>query len=786
MGVASLAGLTAALWVGALRPGPWWLALVGLIGVLSGALVARRSRRGGWLVAVVAMLLVGVGLAGGRVALAERGPLSVLAARGGVADVEAVPVTEARPTSRGAWAVVRVVAVDGAVANQRALLVLDTDDATPPIGARMTMRAAAESLGHDRFHGHLRRLGATAELIAPGGIDVVGSPGGVVAASTHVRERVRATFGQRLGDEQAALLVGLTTGDLRDRPDGQREQFAAAGLSHLVVVSGKHTALMLAGVLGLCALVGVGARGRRVVGLVALAWFVVLVRWQPSVLRAGAMAALVLVAGLLGRARVSVRMLCVAVLLLLLADPMLSGRLGFVLSVLATAGVLLFAPRLVERMRGPQWLRWTAGATIGAQVGVAPVLLGSDDGLALAALPANLVAGPAAAWGQTVGLVAGALAQLSPGLGAWVAMLAGPPLALILWAAATFAGLPTLGWSDLSTPVLVGGVVGAVLWLLRRRRASAAARVVVVVVAAGLVVGVVGVPAMRPAQPVEALSVTALDVGQGDALLVEAPDDSGATVRMLVDGGPDPSLVLQRLRERRVQALDVVVVTHGHADHASSLVDVLDALPVGALIVGGAPAGEDYAEVLLGDVVAAASDHGIPTHRVHDGDRFALGRALVTVLSPPVGGVAGAGANEQSLVLRVDGRYGSVLLTGDVEEFGQQRLLRSPDRLAVDVVQVPHHGAATNAQGFLAATGARVAVISVGVENPYGHPHPRVLAGLVGAGAEVVRTDVEGTVTVTLGPLGPVVQQRRTAGIRSSAARSPTRGGGRARRSCAR
>ena len=750
MTTTSIAGLAAAVWLGCLLPGPWWLVLLALVLLAAGAFLARRRPRGAWALALVAMALVGMGLSGGRAQLAERGPLSALLSAGAVADIEAMVVTEPRPTARGAWAVVRVTAVDGVATRQRALLQAGALEDLPPLGARAGVRGRAVPLGEHGFHTHVRRLGAVAVLSTHDAPTALAPPSLLLGASTDVRDRARGAFESRLDDERATLLTGLTTGDVSGRPEGQRERFAAAGLSHLVVVSGKHTALMLVGVLGLATLLGAGARGRRIVGLAALAWFVVLVRWQPSVLRAGLMAALVLAAGLLGRAHVSVRLLWGAVLLLLLGEPLLATRLGFVLSVLATAGVLLVAPHLVPRLPGPSWLGWTAAATVGAQLGVAPVLLSTEGAVPIAALPANLVAGPPAAVAQAIGLASGALAQVAEEPAGFVAALAGPFLTIVLWSADTFSDMPAVTLSHVLSP---GAALVVVAVLLRRHR-----RLAVATLAAAVLL--FAAPAMRAPPDADELTVTALDIGQGDAILVESPHTDGGTFRLLYDGGPEADAVLHHLRERRIDRLDAVVLSHGHHDHGAGLVGVLEELAVGVLLLGAAPDPADGLSEVAEAVVEAATSSGVAIRTVAEGDRLAVGGAQARVLSPPEHGLSGGDLNENSVVIRIDGPHGSVLLTGDAEVVAQLSMLdRWPGQLAVDVLHVPHHGGATNAPGFLAAVDPRLALISVGADNTYGHPRAEVLGEL--AGALVLRTDELGTVGVSVTRDGLVVRRRR-------------------------
>lgn len=759
--------LAGALWLGCLVGGPWWAALAA-VGVL--ALAARlRSDRWRLAMALVALGLLGAGLAGGRVALAEAGSLPAWAERGGLAVVEAVAVTEARDTAGGAWQVVRVVRLDGRAVRERAALMLARLEEAPDLGERVRLDATARPLGRDGFDGHLRRLHAAVALDPRSPARQVRPPGRLWAATTVVRERVRAAAHGRLDHDRATVLTGLVTGDVRGQDPGQREAFRAAGLTHLVVVSGRHVGLVLAAVVGAAVLAGLGARGRRRVALVALAWFALVTRWQPSVLRASAMAALVLAAGLGGRRADARHALAMAAVLLLLADPMLAGHLGFALSMSATAGVLLGAPWLAERLPGPRPLRLLVAACVAAQAGAAPVLLGLDGGVPLGSLPANLVAVPAAALAQSVGLAAALVAQASVEAGGAIAALAGPALGVVLWSAGAFSSGPAVTGEALRSPAVVLVVVAvAVLWWgvrrgVGRRRGGWPAprgpgrpagvgrfgRLVALAVPVAVVAGALvwPVPLGRP-EAVESLTVTLLDVGQGDAVLVEVPGGEpggGAPARLLVDGGPEPADAWRHLRRRGVRRLDAVALSHPHDDHSGGLPEVLRRADVGALLVGPDPLEADVAPSAR-ETYAVARGAGVPIVALQAGQRFSLGHAEVEVLSPPPDGSLGEDLNENSLVLRVVAGSGTVLLTGDAEVLAQSWLLRRPDLLAADILKVPHHGGATNTAGFVEAVGADVALVGVGAGNDYGHPTASALDALAAAGARVYRTDLHGTV----------------------------------------
>jgi competence protein ComEC len=546
------------------------------------------------------------------------------------------------------------------------------------------------------------------------------------------------------------LLGGIVLG-ARDGVDD--DTLRAAGLSHLVVVSGRHVAVLLAGVLSVAAACGIGHRGRHRLALATVWWFVLVTRWQPSVLRAAAMATLLVVATLAGRGRQPLHSLAVTVAVLLLCDPLLGRQMGFALSALATGGVLSAVAGRERRGR----VRTAVALTVAAQIATAPVLLRVVGTVPLGAVPANLVAAPAATIAQIVGLVAAATVVIplpgAPLAATWIARAAGPALALVQTTAATASGWPQV------TPrqAIVATSATAGVWVATRWGPLASRggrRAAVVAVTAVWLVTAVMPRILTPSVP-DHLRLVALDVGQGDALLIEAPGTTGVA-RILVDGGPEPDLLAASLRARRIQSLTAVVLTHGDHDHAGGLARVLQRMRVGALMIpAGDPRLRDAASSAR-DALDAARRADVPVVEVAAGRRFALGGATVEVLAPPGARPLGVERNSRSIVLRVVGRYGSMLLTGDVDQPAQLRLLQRPAVLRADVLKVPHHGGDTNAVGFLDAVAARVAVVSVGADNRYGHPHPDTVADL--APLPLWRTDRHGTVTVTLTPAGPVVQ----------------------------
>jgi competence protein ComEC len=215
-----------------------------------------------------------------------------------------------------------------------------------------------------------------------------------------------------------ALLAGFLLGDTRGVPDELTEQFRLAGLTHLTAVSGENVAFVLA--LFAPLLRRAGLRGRVVVAVVVLVCFGTMTRWEPSVLRAIAMAMVALLAGVLGRPTTGVRVLVLAATGLLLIDPFLVHQVGFLLSCGASLGIALLARPITARLPGPVWMREVLGVTAAAQVGVAPILIPVFGSMPLVALPANLVAVPLAApltmWGLVAGVAGGLVRPVSPAI----------------------------------------------------------------------------------------------------------------------------------------------------------------------------------------------------------------------------------------------------------------------------------------------------------------------------------------------------------------------------------
>lgn len=523
-----------------------------------------------------------------------------------------------------------------------------------------------------------------------------------------VRERVL----QRLDPlrDGSALLAGFLIGDTSGLTRDQLESMRRAGLSHFVAVSGSNVALFIGLLVVAAGPLALGPRRRAIVGLVGLPVYVAATRFEPSVLRASVMAGLALGGRLVGVVFEAWQLLSLAVVLLLVSNPYLTTSAGFQLSVAATAGVLVGARWPV---RGGKPMRALA-VTAGAQAAVAPLILVHFGSVPLLSPLVNLLAGPLVAASTVLGAVGVVGLPL-------LVDLASATASVVLMLASGSAGWPQLEAVGLLSLAL--GLAPAIKWPRLRPAAFTVGAAVLAVTLLG----------WGRAPPVA--SVTVLDVGQGDAILLHGGDGRFA----LVDGGPEQVVLVDRLRELGVDELELVVLTHVHADHAAGLIGLPGRVGIGRLWERTEPDETEASKELIERV----SSFGIPISQPEVGDHWDLG-ALELVVEGPLRRYAGP--NDQSIVLTVRGPVRDMLLSGDVEVVAQSEL----GHLRADVLKVPHHGAGTSDPDWLRGVGADLAVISVGT-NDFGHPADWVVDLFTSTKTQLLRTDRDGNVTVPLG-----------------------------------
>ena len=611
------------------------------------------------------------------------------------------------------------------------------------------------------FAAHLRRRGVAGELEVER-VRLTGRRrGGVAGALDNIRTRADAALTAGLSVPGAGLARGMVLGADETVPTGTRDDFRDSGLAHLLAASGQNVLLLIALAAPLLAFAGVSYGARIPVLLALIALYVPLAGGGPSIQRAGVMGAAGLLAIALARPASRWYALGLAACATLALDPRACAEPGWQLSFAAVAGILLLAPGVRRALSAaPRVVAEGVALTVAATVATAPLLAHHFGTVPLAGLGANVAALPLVAPIMWLGMLRAAVGQAAPATHA-VNDLLGAPLAPLLTGlerlAALFADAPGGQLAlPLGSPLAVAlayAAIAAAVGVAHRAARSADTRASTAVayvrrlprtrqtglaVAVAALTGLLLAKGLSPAGPPATLTVTFLDVGQGDATLIQHPDGSA----VLFDGGPPEAGTARLLRRAGVRRLSAVVMTHASRDHHGGLAEVVERFPVELLLDGGdATRDRDFRSV-----VARAEQRGAT--RVVAAAPLALraGSLRIDVLSPrprPLGPPP-EDPNPRAVVAVVSCDGFDLLLSGDAESEALLPLAL-PD---VDAMKLPHHGSADpGLPAVLERLRPEVAAIPVG-DNSYGHPAPSTLAALRDADVPTWRTDRNGSVRV--------------------------------------
>lgn len=567
-----------------------------------------------------------------------------------------------------------------------------------------------------------------------------------IGQSGEIRERAAAGIGRGMPTREAALARGFVLGEDEEIDARTKDDFRRSGLSHLLAVSGQNVTLLALLAMPVLGALGIPLRQRLlwVLGLIAV--YVPVAGAGPSLQRAGVMGALGLLATLAGRRSSRLYALAVAAAVTLAIEPGIAADIGWQLSFAAVLGILILAEPLaraiVARLGSGSWRRALAegvAMTVAATLATAPLIAFHFETLSTTTLAANVLALPAVAPAMWLGMCGAGLAQV-PGVP--LEPLNGLNALLLAYIAQVASWCAAPEWAELHVHVDGHGLViayallgCAVLASWRWPRQSLALAAAAVALWLPLPLGFGGGGAA--AAPASGLRVEVLDVGQGDAILLQP----ASAPPVLVDGGPPGAGLERKLEQAGVEGLGAVVVTHDQSDHAGGVEELLGAMPVERLLYARA------GRALLQRATAA----GAAVERVAAGQVVRSGPLRLQVLWPPPELVAasaiGADPNQLALVIEARWRGFTMLLTADAEA---EAVPLDPG--PVDVLKVAHHGSDDAGLGaLLERICPQLAVISVGDDNPYGHPTAGTLATLERHRVPTLRTDEAGTVVIEVG-----------------------------------
>ena len=599
-----------------------------------------------------------------------------------------------------------------------------------------------------------------------------------------LRNNLAESIGRAIPEPQASLVQGVLLGIRYNIPDDVEADFVLSGTAHLLAISGIHLSIIA----GIMLSLGTGLFGRRRFIYIWLAlgviWlYALLSGLHPPIIRGAIMASLFLGAELLGRQRTAATSLAFAAAVMVAVDPPILWGAAFQLSFLAMAGLIFINPplralgrRAVRAMLGDKgavaslvnFIADGFSVTLAATIAVWPLIAYYFGVVSLVGLPATLLALPALppiiVTGAAAGLAGLFLVPLAQGIG-WLSWFFASYLLLVV------SGLASLPLSS----VEVGSVspafiivyylaLFAAVGLISRREWRDSARGWLKSAMTGvsrlpwkwvipplLVLAALSSVAAA-SMPDDELTVSFLDIGQGDAILIQQ-----GSQQVLVDGGPSPQLLAQELGERMPfwdRTIELVVLTHPDDDHISGLVEVLKRYRVEQVLYADFRVLDDFTDPLFlyGEWEALIAEKDIPYTLAQAGQEIDLGNGVtMEVLNPPASLMMDteSDSNNNSLVLRLSLGQVSFLLTGDIMWEAEFALLGGGE-LASTVLKVAHHGSATSTTpDFLEAASPRVAVISAGADNRFGHPTTEVLERLedyLENAGNIFRTDQQGTI----------------------------------------
>jgi competence protein ComEC len=468
---------------------------------------------------------------------------------------------------------------------------------------------------------------------------------------------------------------------------------------------------------------------------ISLIAFIALVRPSPSVLRAAAMAAVLLIAQGTKRGRDSLPALGFAIAAVVIVDPWQARDAGFALSVLATAGLLIFAPVLVEKLslHMPEKLAQALAPPTAAIVFCSPIIVALSGYLAPMSVIANLLAAPFVAPITIVGFISSLFSPFAPFLSLaliWLIRFPAGAIALIAHWASSF---PVLTLRTGKIGFLIVACFTLLAWLFKKWFKYITLFPLIVLISI----------TWLQRWPGGDWQIANCDIGQGDSMVLNLGNHQG----LVIDVGPDAVAEDRCLKALGIKEIPLLILSHFHADHVAGLPGALNKRTVGQVwvSVNSAP--------LVESAMAQVALEGVEIIKAVRGMSSRVGPLTIKVLWPTLSATSfeempgeGSQINNSSIATLITSNEFSIFAGGDLEPPVQQILVK--DVTPVDIYKVCHHGSRYQDLAFMAALHPRISVISVGVGNTYGHPAVQTLEALTRLGSEVVRTDIDGAIAV--------------------------------------
>ncbi|WHH60437.1 DNA internalization-related competence protein ComEC/Rec2 [Petroclostridium sp. X23] len=567
-----------------------------------------------------------------------------------------------------------------------------------------------------------------------------------------IRYSVMSIIDRFLPADEAALLKGMMLGIRDGFSEEMKEEFSKTGLAHLTAVSGMHVAIFVGGVIWLLSIAGINKYLINIAGIIFIILFIIITGCTPSVLRAGLMAVIFLLAFLVNREPDAVTSLSTASLVILIYNPLNLLNVGFQLSFCATISLLIFYKPIHHRLKVlPKMVREIAAASVSAQIGTVMITAYHFNSISIVGILGNLIIVPMVSFALFGGLGLYLLGSVSAFAGKIAAGFCYILLKFILMMVHFIAALPIsavrVPSPNVSMVICYLLIVFILYNLIQETKNTVHIKIALLVLA--IVVGTGTVAGIYNGKDLEVVFV---NVGQGDCTLIRCPDGRN----IIIDGGGNEgeseydigrNIVIPYLLKKGVMQIDMAVVSHYHDDHAEGILSIMEEMPVKLLLL---PQRKNV-NSLMQRLIKTAQQHNVPVYNIEKGTFIDMGKGItMEALYPDVNQVDSYPEDEEnnrSLVLALRHEALRFLFTGDIEKEAESYLIRQGIGLKTDVIKVPHHGSDTSlTDDFLTALAPKYAVISVG-RNSFGHPAEVVLERLMHNHVKVYRTDINGTIT---------------------------------------
>lgn len=595
------------------------------------------------------------------------------------------------------------------------------------------------------------------------------------AIGHNLRKRIIMAVNESLPEQQAAFLNAMLTGYREGISEELEGYFSDSGIIHILSVSGLHVAYIMMPFIYIFKKIGFKKKNANLIVMVVLIMYVLITGPQPSVLRAVIMALTVLAGQIMMREPDTLTSISFSCILILLWRPLMLYNIGFELSYAATVSIVLLNKSINEGIKKRVRLRFIPAkvrdnifgilsTTLAAQAGTFPISAVYFNKFSLISVFTNLLAVPLSGVIMVLGMATAVLGQIHNTFAKALGFVNLPMINLLFHISKIAAGLPFAILRMITPSIITIVLYYGLIWFLWmkskynfRIKPEYYTILFLLIITAGVVAGMIP----------KKLEVVFLDVGEGDSAFIKTP--SGKTV--LIDGGgkkgeePGSSdstgnrVIIPFLLEYGVIKLDVVVATHAHDDHIKGIESVLREIRVKKLVI------PDYGNADGGfeELLNICAERGIQVVKAKRNHSIKLDSGVsLDILNPPASSAgtnnkseiyfnnAQISLNNTSIVLKLHYKEVDILFTGDIEEEAEKELIRNiPDDVGADVLKVPHHGSSTSStEEFIEYVAPKVAVISVGKYNNYGHPSKEVLDRLIARGTTVFRTDLHGAVII--------------------------------------